>query len=166
MTTFASDRPFNPETSAAAPADAREPASSAEHAAGVPEEFPLEVSAQREDSGAVILQVRGSVDQTTTPAFKRAVLNEVRAGAGVLVLDLSGTTFLCVSGVEALATLRHAADLKGTQIMWVTGGNPAVRRAMRAARLAATETLAGHLGTRTEQTPDVPNIPVQQGGRA
>lgn len=166
MTTFASDVPFDPDTGTAADRDAESAAGarpSAEQVAGVPAELPLEITSQREDSGAVIMQVRGSVEQVSAGEFKRAVLGEIRAGAGVIVLDLSGLTFLCLSGVEVLATLRQVADLNGAHIMWVTGGNPAVRRALRAARLAATETLAADL---QQARASAPAVPLQRGGRA
>lgn len=160
MTTFASQPPSTPETRAAALGPPRDPGSSANRLAAVPAELPLEVVAQREDTGTVILQATGSVDGTSTGAFKRAVLSEIHASRGVVVVDLSGLAFLSVSGVQALATLRQVADLHGRSIKWVTGGNPSVRRALRAARIAATETIAGYLAPTTQ---NVPNIPQQQG---
>ena len=163
MTTFASRLALDPATGAAAPPPPRDPGSPAERLAGVPAELPLDIAVQREDSGTVILQAAGSVDGTSTAAFKRAVLGELHAGARVVVVDLSGLTFLSLSGVEALATLRQVADLHGAAIRWVTGDAPAVRRALRAARIAATETIAGHLAPTTQ---NVPHIPQQREVRA
>lgn len=116
-------------------------------------EPPLQISARHEESAAVVLRVRGSIETASTTEFKRTVHDEIRSGARVLVLDLSGVTFLCLDGVQALATLRQTARLNRTRLVWTTGGNPPVRRALRAAALAAAETLA---------TYRTPHIPAQQ----
>lgn len=121
------------------------------HASG---ESPLEMSAQRDESGTVVVHARGCIERTSAAAFKKAVHDEVRARARVVVLELSEVSFLSLDGVHALATLRQTARLNRARLLWRTGGNPPVQRALRAASLAAAETLASY---RT------PHIPAQGG---
>lgn len=57
------------------------------------------------------LAVRGDLDLEGAPAVRAAIQREVAAGCGVLVLDLSETTFLDAVGVGTLLgaqrRLRH-----------------------------------------------------------
>ncbi len=52
--------------------------------------------------GAVVLRVAGELDMLTTPKLQETVGRELAAGPGVLVIDLSGVTFLASSAMAAI----------------------------------------------------------------
>lgn len=60
----------------------------------------LEISVQRRDD-AVLVVVTGELDLTAAPRVV-AELKQLRAQGGVIVVDLSGLTFLDSSGIAAL----------------------------------------------------------------
>ena len=55
-------------------------------------------------SGTVVLRVRGELDMLTTPKLAETVTRELAAGPGVLVIDLSGVTFLASSAMAAIVS--------------------------------------------------------------
>jgi len=54
--------------------------------------------------GAVVLRVRGELDMLTTPKLAETVTSELSARPHVLVIDLSGVTFLASSAMAAIVS--------------------------------------------------------------
>jgi anti-sigma B factor antagonist len=57
--------------------------------------------------GGVDLEVRGELDVATLPTIQRCFDDAVAGGAGDVLLDLTGVTFLDARGVGFLATAVH-----------------------------------------------------------
>jgi anti-sigma B factor antagonist len=72
-----------------------------------PGSAPLAVAVQRRD-GVAIVQPRGDLDLATVDHLRTA-LNGID-GAGRLVLDLRGLTFIDSTGLHLLVTLHHRAQ--------------------------------------------------------
>lgn len=61
--------------------------------------------AQSEDGGAVVLSVTGELDMNTVQVLSERAQHELDAGAGVLLIDLSGLGFMDSSGLRLLIAL-------------------------------------------------------------
>ena len=95
------------------------------------EEFRAIVSSE---SGETALLVEGEVDAATAPALDAAfrALDAPRPGAAhpapsVVVVDLSGVTFLDSSGLSVLIATHKRLRFDGRSLA-VTGARPSVRR--------------------------------------
>jgi anti-anti-sigma factor len=71
--------------------------------AGPGDAFDATVDIDRRD-GVVVLRVSGELDMLTTPKLAETVSRELAAGPGVLVIDLSGVTFLASSAMAAIVS--------------------------------------------------------------
>ena len=93
--------------------------------AGAP---PLRTSITRPRAGTVVLAVEGEVDALTVPPLDAAMQEMLVDPAGhVLVVDLSGVTFLASSGLAVL--LRAASRAAGRDLrVRLVAGSRAVRR--------------------------------------
>lgn len=71
----------------------------------------LELATRHERSSAVVVSVRGEVDNDTAPQLRQALSTAFSDGVRQLVVDLSETDFLDSSGLGALvgASKEHAA---------------------------------------------------------
>ena len=107
---------------------------------------------QRRLRGCAVLLVRGEIDIATVEHLERTASRLLENADGRLVLDLSETTFMDLSGVRAIERLsRLASDTDGSFV--VIAGTPGVRRILA---LAAHPWLAvtGDLDTALEAVSD------------
>jgi len=77
--------------------------------------------------GAVLLTVDGEIDTMTAPRFEAALDRLLAEPDDVLVVDLTGTTFLASCGLAVLIRAAHGAEASRRRIRLVTDGRP-VRR--------------------------------------
>lgn len=78
------------------------------------DQISLEVRPQ--GTGRVVVAVGGEVDILTSPQLRAAVLDQIDAGAALVVLDLDGISFLGTSGLAVLIEAREAAQEKGVDL--------------------------------------------------
>lgn len=90
----------------------------------VPEE--LGVKVEEPASGVRVVRVDGELDMLTAPVLRTALLEQLAAAPGHLVLDLSDVRFLGSNGLAVLVETRSAAGeahialhLTGTDHPWV-----------------------------------------------
>lgn len=69
----------------------------------------------RHQNGAVILQVSGEIDLLTAPQVEEAVMPLVRQQPSMLVVDLSGVSFLASAGLKLLVAAQQASGA-GTRV--------------------------------------------------
>jgi anti-sigma B factor antagonist len=75
---------------------------------------------------AVILHVAGELDLLTTPTFAEACTQELRKRPPVLVIDLTGVTFLASVGMSAIVAA-HEEGGDHTQVRVVGGTRDTLR---------------------------------------
>lgn len=90
------------------------------------------VSAERTFSGVVIIRMSGEIDATNAPDVWSALAPHLEPG-GPRIFDLTGVTFLGVSGAEVL--LRAAERLSEEDTRFATVGSRCVRHLLCAADL-------------------------------
>lgn len=66
-------------------------------------------------NGVVILQVSGEIDLLTAPQVEEAVMPLVRQQPSMLVVDLSGVSFLASAGLNLLVAAQQASG-DGTRV--------------------------------------------------
>jgi anti-sigma B factor antagonist len=69
--------------------------------------------------GESILVVRGEVDLATAGGFRHALQALVETGSSPARVDLSAVTFMDSSGINALVTVRRAAEEAGVELVLV-----------------------------------------------
>lgn len=69
----------------------------------------------RYQNGAVILQVSGEIDLLTAPQVEDAVMPLARQRPSMLVVDLSGVSFLASAGLKLLVAAQQASG-DGTRV--------------------------------------------------
>jgi anti-anti-sigma factor len=115
------------------------------------------VLTQRQLRGCAVLFVRGEIDIATVEQLERTGTRLLDSADGRLVLDLSETTFMDLSGVRATERLsRLASDIGGSFV--VIAVTPGVRRILA---LAAHPwlTVTGDLDTALETVSDRAGAP-------
>lgn len=80
---------------------------------------------ERSDSDCALLKVNGEIDTLTADDLDRGCEQLLTAPSDILVIDLSGVTFLASSG---LAVLIRAAHRAGGRRLRLVAGARAVRR--------------------------------------
>jgi anti-anti-sigma factor len=88
-------------------------------------------------SGAVQLTVRGELDIASAPELEAALERIVAGPHAVLVLDLTGLTFLDCAGMRPIRAARRALEARGGQLL-VRHPIPIVERALRLGGLAGS----------------------------
>ncbi|ASU80210.1 anti-sigma factor antagonist [Actinopolyspora erythraea] len=94
------------------------------------------MSTERPRRGVMVVSVFGELDMVTVPRFAELVQQRLESSAPVVVLDLTGVTFLGVEAIKVLAQSDLRAHLTGKRLSLVTGVR-AVDRPLEALGLAA-----------------------------
>ncbi len=76
-----------------------------------------------------VVGVTGEIDVASAPALRNVVLATLNRGAGSLVLDLRGVTFMDSTGVDSLLRIHHRASLLGGCVHFVAD-QPTVLRVL------------------------------------
>ncbi|MEV4313378.1 STAS domain-containing protein [Actinocrispum sp. NPDC049592] len=103
---------------------------------------PLSVNVEQGPSGRV-LNAAGEIDTLTAPELRSRVEQSLPAAGEVLVIDLSGVTFLSSAGLSVLAWAHQEADTAGGTVRIVTSAGTA--RVFELTGLAETLNLFGSL---------------------
>jgi anti-anti-sigma factor len=85
------------------------------------------VTTDRRLACCVVMGVRGEVDIATVQQFECAGRCLLADGAELLVVDLSETTFMDLSGVRATERLAHAASVAGGGVVVVAAATAVAR---------------------------------------
>jgi len=93
----------------------------------------------REEQGATVIAFQGDVDLQSSPEARKALLEAVGRGAGVLV-DLSGVEYIDSSGVASLVESYQKARKQNQGYVLVSVSEGA-RRVLELARLDKVFTL-------------------------
>jgi anti-sigma B factor antagonist len=72
---------------------------------------------ERIDHKTHLVAVRGEIDIFTAPEFKERVAAAIDAGAGAVVVDLSGTTFLDSSSLGVLISAHRRLESRGGRLL-------------------------------------------------
>jgi anti-sigma B factor antagonist len=87
--------------------------------------------------GSVVVEVTGEVDAYTAPALEVCLQSQARQrGLRLLVVDLSGVTFLGAAGVTVLARAHRRCLARGAVLVVRTGGRRRVLRLLQLTGLA------------------------------
>ena len=97
----------------------------------------LDAAVERPRPDAALLVAAGEVDTLTAPRLEAAVDDLLGTGCEVLVVDLSGITFLASSGLAVLIRAAHLAAAHGRRLRLVAQGRPV----LRPLRITGTEEL-------------------------
>jgi anti-sigma B factor antagonist len=88
--------------------------------------LPIEVAIDRPAAGLVVASVSGELDMLTAPRLRSVVTAEL-ADCTVLVIDLTGVSFLGSAGRAVLVEASHAAERRQVALRVVATGRT-VRR--------------------------------------
>ncbi|QQQ78602.1 STAS domain-containing protein [Saccharothrix sp. 6-C] len=77
------------------------------------------LTAREVSTGVVVVAVAGELDMATVPEVEQYVRDRLGDASRVLVLDLSGVTFLGSTGINLLIALRAACDEAGVALRLV-----------------------------------------------
>lgn len=105
---------------------------------------------EHRDGAVVVLTVEGAIDMVTAPRFLADVRAALRAQPPVLVIDLTGVTFLAAAGLHVLDVAR--AEAGDQMLLAVVASGPVTARPMQITGLCdivdtyptVTEVLAQH----------------------
>lgn len=75
----------------------------------------------REETAQTSIALRGELDLSTTDKVERELARVEAAGPGVLVLDLSGLTFLDSTGLRLIVGADQRARATGRRLLVVKG---------------------------------------------
>ncbi|SNT61781.1 anti-anti-sigma factor [Streptosporangium subroseum] len=85
-------------------------------------------------TGCVLVTVSGELDIATKPELIHYVNNILSTRVGMVVLDLSGITFIDAQGLSALIMIKRQAQLVHTELV-LAGTPPIVLSLLRITRL-------------------------------
>jgi anti-sigma B factor antagonist len=86
------------------------------------------------DDGMSVVSVMGDVDLATAPVLERTLLDVTEAGAGGVIVDLTGCSFLDSHGLRALLVTKERLERSNRSlglVLW----NPAVLRVFQITKL-------------------------------
>jgi anti-anti-sigma factor len=107
-------------------------------------DLPLSVEVQRLDPATVVVRVAGELDTLTAPAVE-ARLTTLQAdlvASAVLIVDLSGVTFMSSAGLALLIGNHERCADRGNRLHVVTSNNRSVLRPVRVTGLDTVLNLA------------------------
>jgi anti-anti-sigma factor len=105
----------------------------------------MEVVTEHADLTAITLRVTGELDLVTTPRLEKSIIVALGHRPAVLVIDLTGVTFLGSSAISALV-IAHKASADTTAVRVVA----ASRETLRPLQLAGLELTLAIFSTRQE----------------
>ncbi|MEU4672263.1 STAS domain-containing protein [Amycolatopsis sp. NPDC023774] len=91
----------------------------------------LSLHVHRPVPGASVVEVVGEVDLCTAPHLAEVVEARIRSTVGVVIIDLSRTTFLAVAGLKVLRRMQLLAQLLETDFYVDPGDSHAARRLLQ-----------------------------------
>ena len=74
-----------------------------------------------EENATVTVTVAGELDVSTVPAFNKELSELRQTSATILVLDLSGTTFMDSTGLSAVLVAEMHARMRGQRFKVIAG---------------------------------------------
>jgi anti-sigma B factor antagonist len=112
----------------------------------------LDISTEKAESDAIVLSLTGEVDLYTCPELKTELLRVIDEGAKVVVVDLSGTTFIDSTGLAVL--IRGAERLRTSDgRLTVVVVDPSLRKIFEVTGLDRIFTIHGSRDEALAQTP-------------
>jgi anti-sigma B factor antagonist len=69
------------------------------------------------DAATHVVSVRGEIDLFTAPEFKARIHDAIEAGRDVVVVDLSGTTFIDSSSLGVLISAHRRLKMRGGRLV-------------------------------------------------
>jgi anti-sigma B factor antagonist len=78
--------------------------------------FSIRVQRPADRDGVVVLEVAGDVDLKTAPDLERELFRATETGAALVLVDLTGCTFIDSSALNALVHGKGAADAAETRL--------------------------------------------------
>jgi anti-anti-sigma factor len=101
------------------------------------------MTTRRQADGAIVVEVRGTLDAATVDALRTALLGTLHAERPLsMIVDLTFVTFMDSMGIGALVTAHHAARETGTRFV-LRNPSEFVHRQLRITGLADMFGLAG-----------------------
>lgn len=100
----------------------------------------IAVEVDRTDDDAVVLRVRGEIDLLTANVLGERLREQLEPANRVLVLDLSGVSFLGSAGLAEIVSASQAGSDSGAQLLLVAT-NHAVLRPLEVTGLSALFTV-------------------------
>lgn len=94
------------------------------------------VRVDRLSGDQVVIVVDGEIDSDTAPKLSTSLHRELEHAPAVLILDLTGVTFLGVAGLHVLDCAVARADTLSVTVNLVRQDNSPVQSALRAAAKA------------------------------
>ncbi|WIX75836.1 STAS domain-containing protein [Amycolatopsis carbonis] len=91
----------------------------------------LDLHVHRPVPGASVVEVVGEVDLCTAPHLAEVVEARIRSTVGVVIIDLSRTTFLAVAGLKVLRRMQLLAQLLDTDFYVDPGDSHPARRLLQ-----------------------------------
>jgi anti-anti-sigma factor len=79
---------------------------------------------------AIVVEVTGEIDSCTAVRLEEALGEQLRAGPGVLRVDLGAVHFLGTAGLSVLWRVRQEAEAAGIHLIVDPGGSRAAGRAL------------------------------------
>ncbi|MFJ7217680.1 STAS domain-containing protein [Amycolatopsis sp. NPDC098790] len=95
----------------------------------------LEIVRSETSTGIAALALSGELDAGTAPKLSSAVVRALAEEREVLILDLTGLSFVSVAGARSIRLTHDAAG--ATRLRIVTGGSRAAEHLLRATGFAA-----------------------------
>jgi anti-sigma B factor antagonist len=112
----------------------------------------LDISTEKAGSDAIVLSLTGEVDLYTCPELKTELLRVIDEGAQVVVVDLSGTSFIDSTGLAVL--IRGAERLRTNDgRLTVVVVDPSLRKIFEVTGLDRIFTIHGSRDEALAQTP-------------
>ncbi|MEU8633979.1 STAS domain-containing protein [Amycolatopsis sp. NPDC048633] len=96
-----------------------------------PAEGDLRSQTRSKTADVIVVEVGGEIDACTAPRLEAALAEHVRAGPGVLRVDLGEVGFLGAAGLQVLARAQRDAEAAGVHLVVDPGRSHAAVRALQ-----------------------------------
>lgn len=95
-------------------------------------------------NGQPLVRVAGEIDLNSSPAFRTGLLSLLERKSQLIILDLTGVTYVDSSGVGTIVEMKRRADRGGTKVV-LFGLQPRVRSIFEITRLDKFLAIVGTL---------------------